>query len=70
MANPATGHASPFTDHRAAALALITAAPLSSKEGGFVGQMAFSEAMSEKQGRWFRILLDRHGLPPLAGGGA
>lgn len=57
-----------FTDHRTAALALLNSAPLSGKEGGFVGQMAFSDSMTDKQARWFGILLVRHGLPPLADG--
>lgn len=57
----------PFHDQRAAAIALINAAPLSAKEGGFLGQMAFSDSMTKKQGRWLGILLDRHGFPPLIG---
>jgi hypothetical protein len=58
-----------FHDHRRAALHLIQSAELTVREGGFVGQMAFSPAMSEKQERWLRILLDRHGLPPLVSNG-
>lgn len=58
-----------FDNQRTAAMALINAAPLSTKEGGFLGQMAFSDAMTEKQARWLGILLERHGLPPLDGGG-
>lgn len=56
----------PFTDRRSAALALLNSAPLNIREGGFCGQMVFAGAVSEKQDRWFRILLDKHGLPPLA----
>jgi hypothetical protein len=57
---------SPFTSHRSAALALLNTAPLSSKEGGFVGQMAFSDEMTAKQRRWFDSLLERHGMPTVA----
>lgn len=62
--------AEPFTDRRAAALALINSAPLTGKEGSFVGQMVFSDTMSEKQERWLKILLHRHALPTLIEGGA
>jgi hypothetical protein len=54
-----------FADHGTAALALITTAPLTVKEGGFVGQMIFSDIMSSKQARWLDILLDRHALPSI-----
>ena len=64
--------AKPFIDHRRAALALLTAgADLREKEGNFLGGIAYrADPMSEKQARWLGILLDRHGLPPLAEGGA
>lgn len=57
----------PFPSIRLAAMALLTSAPLSVREGGFAGQMAFSDDMTPKQARWFAILLNRHGLPPLIG---
>jgi hypothetical protein len=58
-----------FTDHRVAAMALLTSgAALRSKEGSFLGQIAFdANPPSEKQANWLRILLERHGLPPIAG---
>lgn len=60
-----------FDDHRSAAMALLTnGISLREKEGNFLGGLAFrSEPMSDKQANWLRILLDRHGLPPLADGG-
>jgi len=63
--------ASPFADHRDAAMALITSgAPLRAKEGSFLGQIAFdANPMTEKQAHWLRILLERHGLPGLEEGG-
>jgi hypothetical protein len=61
----------PFTDHRAAARALLAVDSLSEKEGQFCGGMAYrSVAPSDKQVNWLRILLKRHGLPVLADGGA
>lgn len=60
----------PFADHRAAAMALLTSAPLKPREGQFCGQMAFDASpLSERQASWLRILLERHGLPPLTEGG-
>lgn len=61
----------PFTDVRAAALAVLSTADLSEKEGQFCGGIAFRrDSLTEKQANWLRILLDRHGLPPLVKGGA
>lgn len=62
----------PFTDHRVAAMALITSgAALRPKEGQFLGGLSFdANPLTEKQANWLRILLDRHGLPPLKGGEA
>lgn len=61
----------PFTDHRSAALAVLTTGSLSEKEGQFCGGIAFRhEPLTEKQANWLRILLNRHGLPTLAEGGA
>lgn len=64
--------ADPFTDHRLAAMALLTAgADLREKEGNFLGGLAFrADPMTERQANWLRILLDRHGLPHLRDGGA
>lgn len=62
----------PFTDHRAAALALLNGNHrLSRKAGQFLGQLAVdSTPMSEAQADWLAKLLDRAGLPPMAEGGA
>jgi hypothetical protein len=38
------------------------------REGQFLGGLAFdANPLSEKQANWLGILLDKHGLPPLAG---
>jgi len=62
----------PFSDHRAAALALLNGKHrLSRKAGQFLGQLAVdSTSMSEAQADWLAKLLHRAGLPPMAGGGA
>ena len=62
----------PFFDHRAAALALLNGNHrLSRKAGQFLGQLAVdSTPMSEAQADWLAKLLDRAGLPPMAGGRA
>ena len=60
----------PFPTHKAACLALLNSAPLKAKEGSFLGQIAFENGLTEKQLHWLVILLDRHGLPALANGGA
>lgn len=61
-----------FSDHRAAALALLNGNNrLSRKAGQFLGQLAVdSTPMSEAQANWLAKLLDRAGLPPMAEGGA
>ena len=61
-----------FTDHRAAALALLTSNHrLSRKAGSFLGQLVVDPSpMSEAQADWLTKLLDREGLPSLAEGGA
>ena len=61
---------SPFTDHRAAALALLTGSSrLSRKAGQFLGQLTVDASpMSAAQADWLAKLLDRAGLPPLAEG--
>ena len=62
----------PFTDHRAAALALLNGTSrLSRKAGQFLGQLVVDPSpMSEAQADWLAKLLARAGLPPLAEGGA
>ena len=62
----------PFSDHRVAAMAVLTSgATLRPREGQFLGGLAFdANSPTEKQANWLRILLDKHGLPPLADGGA
>ncbi|AIT80463.1 hypothetical protein [Novosphingobium pentaromativorans] len=61
-----------FSNHRAAALALLNGTSrLSRKAGQFLGQLAVdSTPMSEAQADWLAKLLDRAGLPPMAEGGA
>ena len=65
--------AEPFTDHRTAARAILLPAlggssSLRPKEGQFLGGLAFdANSPTEKQANWLGILLDKHGLPPLAG---
>ncbi|ROT96499.1 hypothetical protein EB810_00585 [Altererythrobacter sp. FM1] len=61
-----------FSDHRAAALALLNGTSrLSRKAGQFLGQLAVDPTpMSEAQADWLAKLLDRAGLPPMAEGGA
>jgi hypothetical protein len=62
---------SEFDNHRAAAMALLTRAALKPKEGGFLGQVAFSdEPLTPRQRIWLDGLLRRHSLPPLDDGGA
>lgn len=62
----------PFSDHRAAALALLNGNHrLSRKAGQFLGQLAVdSSPMSEAQADWLGKLLARASLPPMAGGDA
>lgn len=62
----------PFSDHRQAALALLSGGfRLSRKAGQFLGQLAVdSSPLSEAQDGWLAKLLERAGLPPLAIGGA
>ncbi len=58
-----------FPDHRSAALALLSSHQrLTRKAGQFLGQLAVDATpMSEAQANWLAKLLDRAGLPPLAG---
>ena len=62
----------PFTDHRQAALALLSGNhKLSRKAGQFLGQLAVDPLpISKAQAGWLAKLLERAGLPPLAAGGA
>ena len=61
----------PFTHHRAAALALLSACPdLSHKAAGFLGHVCVAAILSDKQRDWLGKLLAKHSLPPLAGEGA
>jgi hypothetical protein len=62
---------SPFTDHRAAAMAVLTSgAPLRPREGQFLGGVAFdANPLTIKQRSWLEILLEKHGFGPLTDGG-
>lgn len=56
-----------FYSSKVAAMELLRVAPLKPREGQFCGGLAFSdEPLTDKQRNWLVILLDRHGLPPLA----
>ena len=59
----------PFSDHRQAALALLSGdSRLNRKAGQFLGQLAVDPApMTARQADWLAKLLDRAQLPPLAG---
>jgi hypothetical protein len=58
-----------FPHHRQAALALLNQFPdLQHKAAGFLGHVAVAPALTDRQHRWLVKLLERHGLPPLAGG--
>lgn len=59
----------PFTDHRAAALALLNGqSRFTRKAGSFLGQLAVDPSpLSAAQSDWLAKLLERDGLPPLAG---
>ena len=58
----------PFTDHRPAAMAVLTSGVvLRPREGQLLGGLAFdANPLTDKQRNWLTILLDKHGLPPLA----
>jgi len=62
----------PFTDHRQAAMALLTSgADLRRNEGQFLGGIAFdANPLTDKQRRWLDILLERHALEPMGGDNA
>ncbi|WP_201030925.1 MULTISPECIES: hypothetical protein [unclassified Sphingobium] len=59
----------PFIDHSAAALALLNSGErLTRKAGSFLGQLAVDPTpMTTAQAEWLAKLLDRAGLPPVAG---
>ncbi len=59
----------PFIDHSAAALALLNRGErLTRKAGSFLGQLVVDPTpMTEAQANWLATLLDRAGLPPVAG---
>ncbi len=61
----------PFRNHRDAALALLNGkSRLSRKAGQFLGQLVVDPSpMSEAQADWLGKLLQKAGLPPLAGEG-
>jgi hypothetical protein len=59
-----------FASPRDAALALLNGDyRLTRKAGSFLGQLVAEPwaAMSDRQAEWLAILLDRNGLPALAG---
>lgn len=60
-----------FSHHRAAALALLNECPeLAHKAAGFLGHVCVAPVLTDKQRAWLVTLLERHGQPPLALGGA
>jgi hypothetical protein len=59
----------PLLTHRCAALALLNNYPaLSLKEAGFLGHVAVTLVLSEKQAHWLDKILAKHKLPPLEKG--
>lgn len=52
---------------RRAAMAVLTSgAELTQREGQFLGGISFANRpLSEKQDRWLRVLLQRHGMADL-----
>ena len=63
--------AKPFAHHRPAALALLNAYPtLSHKVAGFLGHVCVAPVLTDRQRDWLAKLLDQHGQPPMADGGA
>lgn len=59
----------PFADASAAALALLNRGErLTRKAGSFLGQLVVDPTpMTPAQSDWLRTLLERAGLPPVAG---
>lgn len=63
--------ARPFPHHRPAGLALLNGFPgLSHKAAGFLGHGCVVPVLTDRQRDWLVQLLDQHGQPPLAEGGA
>jgi hypothetical protein len=61
----------PFDDYRLAARQILTVTNLTEREGQFLGGLCYRSApLSDKQTKWLRILLERHGFAPLLEGGA
>ena len=66
----------PYTDHQEAAKAVLRRVldgngSLRPKEGQFLGGLSFDlNPPTERQANWLCILLEKHGLPTLAGGEA
>lgn len=62
----------PYSDHRAAALALLNGTNRQTRKAGqFLGQIAVDPSpLTEAQAEWLAKLLDRAGLPPFDGEGA
>jgi hypothetical protein len=60
-----------FPNNRAAALALLNSDNRQTRKAGqFLGQLAVDPApLTPSQANWLQKLLDRAGLPPVAGGG-
>ena len=57
-----------FPHHRQAALALLSEFPdLPHKAAGFLGHVCVAQTLSDRQRNWLVKLLERNGLPPLAG---
>jgi hypothetical protein len=58
----------PFANPRQAALTLLSEYPdLSHKAAGFLGHVCVSDFLTDKQHKWLVSLLEKRGLPPLAG---
>ena len=64
-----TDHAPPFIDHSAAALALLNRGDRQSRRAGsFLGQCVVDATpLTPAQSDWLAKLLDRAGLPSVAG---
>jgi hypothetical protein len=55
-----------FVAHRQAALALLNEIPnLSHNEGGFLGHVVVTPALTDKQRDWLVKILVRNDMPPL-----
>lgn len=57
---------SPFTNHRSAALGLLSLCPdLPHKAAGFLGHVCVAQELTRKQRDWLSKLLAKYGLPSL-----